>query len=464
MNAVFQLLVFCKWILVVSAHKQVCYPPYGCFSYAPPHNDPMVWLPEDPRVLDTEFMLYTRTNKDAPIYIDPFEKDTIKKSGCDWSRQTIFIVHGFNEKPKIKSFYVNLMVEELLKKDDVNVFVVIWSRGARGIYHQAAGNTRIVGAQLSYLMEVLHAETTIPYSKFHLIGFSLGAHVSGYAGQYLKKKGIALGRISGLDPAGPFFEFKHPDTRLDKTDADFVDAIHTDTKTLVVKGFGTIQAMGDVDFYPNGGYLQPGCLENQADVTELVACNHFRGALYYKESINSALPFNAYPCKSYEDFAKGRCTGCPTGGCPHMGYDAVKQKGKAGGSFYLKTNKVEPFRGYHYAMTFKTGRSLGAHHVGKVTVTITTNSGVSKSFLLDRTMWVWGSSLSVVVVSREDLSDMHEIKVKQHNRADRWQLRYAVVKPMWKDETYSACFNRWLRLPHDEAKLLKAKPGICGTA
>ena len=80
-------------------------------------------------------------------------------------------------------------------------------------------------------------------------------------------------------------------------------------------------------------------------MTELVACNHFRGALYFKESINSALPFNAYPCKSYEDFAKGRCTGCPTGGCPHMGYDAVKQKGKAGGSFYLKTNKIEPFRG-----------------------------------------------------------------------------------------------------------------------
>ena len=41
------------------------------------------------------------------------------------------------------------MVEELLKKDDVNVFVVIWSRGARGIYHQAAGNTRIVGEEFS---------------------------------------------------------------------------------------------------------------------------------------------------------------------------------------------------------------------------------------------------------------------------------------------------------------------------
>ena len=65
----------------------------------------------------------------------------------------------------------------------------------------------------------------------------------------------------GLDPAGPYFEFKHPDARLDKTDADFVDVIHSDTKTLIIKGFGSIQPMGDVDFYPNGGYRQPGCLK-----------------------------------------------------------------------------------------------------------------------------------------------------------------------------------------------------------
>ena len=98
----------------------------------------------------------------------------------------------------------------------------------------------------------------------------------------------------GLDPAGPFFEFKHPDTRLDKTDADFVDAIHTDTKTLVVKGFGTIQEMGDVDFYPNGGYLQPGCLENQAGKNVLIICKFQMPFFYYKKYGKEICTMNHY--------------------------------------------------------------------------------------------------------------------------------------------------------------------------
>lgn len=63
----------------------------------------------------------------------------------------------------------------------------------------------------------------------------------------------------GLDPSAPYYEFRHADVRLDKTDADFVDVIHTDTKTLLVKGFGTAQELGHLDFYPNGGHDQPNC-------------------------------------------------------------------------------------------------------------------------------------------------------------------------------------------------------------
>ena len=38
------------------------------------------------------------------------------------------------------------------------------------------------------------------------------------------------------------------------TDADFVDVIHTD-----LKGLGIDQPIGHLDFYPNGGDVQPGC-------------------------------------------------------------------------------------------------------------------------------------------------------------------------------------------------------------
>ena len=42
--------------------------------------------------------------------------------------------------------------------------------------------------------------------------------------------------FSGLDPAGPAFEGTHARVRLDPTDADFVDVIHTDSDSLVNTG------------------------------------------------------------------------------------------------------------------------------------------------------------------------------------------------------------------------------------
>jgi len=54
----------------------------------------------------------------------------------------------------------------------------------------------------------------------------------------------------------PGFElFAGPESRLDPTDAEFVDVIHTCGGTLGYKG-----ALGHADFYPNGGSaIQPGC-------------------------------------------------------------------------------------------------------------------------------------------------------------------------------------------------------------
>lgn len=70
--------------------------------------------------------------------------------------------------------------------------------------------------------------------KVHFIGFSLGAHVSGFAGSELP----GLKRITGLDPAGPLFESQHIKARLDSGDANFVDVIHSNGENLILGGLG----------------------------------------------------------------------------------------------------------------------------------------------------------------------------------------------------------------------------------
>jgi Lipase. len=66
----------------------------------------------------------------------------------------------------------------------------------------------------------------------HMIGHSLGAHTAGYAGQAIE----GLGRITGLDPAEPYFQGMPPFARLDPTDADLVDVIHTDGSSIFLLG------------------------------------------------------------------------------------------------------------------------------------------------------------------------------------------------------------------------------------
>ena len=46
--------------------------------------------------------------------------------------------------------------------------------------------------------------------------------------QYAKSEfGITLARVTGLDAAGPLFEKTTKEVRIDKSDATYVDLIHT---------------------------------------------------------------------------------------------------------------------------------------------------------------------------------------------------------------------------------------------
>ena len=104
------------------------------------------------------------------------------------------------------------------------------------------------------MSELLPKELSIKWT-IHCIGHSLGAHVCGFLGQAVKEdtkydKPI-LERITGMDPAGPYFFHNFVDDfpngqdgqRLDPTDASHVDIIHTDQL------LGSMTIMGETDFY-----------------------------------------------------------------------------------------------------------------------------------------------------------------------------------------------------------------------
>lgn len=57
-----------------------------------------------------------------------------------------------------------------------------------------------------------------------------------------------------MDPAKPLYERSSPEDRLDQTDADFVDVIHTNGDQN-----GLLKSIGHIDFFPNGGKRQPAC-------------------------------------------------------------------------------------------------------------------------------------------------------------------------------------------------------------
>ena len=55
------------------------------------------------------------------------------------------------------------------------------------------------------------------------------------------------------------FEGVEEQKRLSPDDADFVDVLHTYTREALGVSIGIQQPIGDIDIYPNGGEVQPGC-------------------------------------------------------------------------------------------------------------------------------------------------------------------------------------------------------------
>uniref|UniRef100_UPI00358F8262 pancreatic lipase-related protein 2-like n=1 Tax=Myxine glutinosa TaxID=7769 RepID=UPI00358F8262 len=343
---------------------EVCYEYLGCFSddypYSGSEQRPIAKLPWPPEKINTRFLLFTRQNPSNWQQIEARHPATINSSNFEETRQTAFIVHGFIDKGDDP--WLEDICREMLSVDDVNCICVDWVGGSRTFYSQAVNNLRVAAAEGAFLISVMQDMYGYTADQIYLVGHSLGAHIAGEIGKRIP----GIKRITGMDPAGPFFQNCDPLVRLDPSDAVFVDAIHTDAAPMIPNiAFGMKQPVGHVDFYPNGGEEMPGCEKNtlstildidgiREGTRNFFACNHLRSYKYYTETIQNAGGFMAYPCDNYDDFTQGKCVTCPDGGCPRMGYLAntyAVTPGVVNQLFYLNTGAKADYSRWRYEVS-----------------------------------------------------------------------------------------------------------------
>lgn len=142
---------------------------------------------------------------------------------------------------------------------------------------------------------------------------------------------MQIGQITGLDPAGPFFEKTPAEVRIDQMDAKFVDILHTCPGPRGIR-----YPSGDVDFYFNENEIQPGCVNNP----DPVLCSHNLSVNYFEEAVDRECLFG-YPAEfkpNQKDFPvvlKNKNTKIP------VGLETVKSSQR--GVFLVYTRPESPF-------------------------------------------------------------------------------------------------------------------------
>jgi len=246
------------------------------------------------------------------------------------------VIHGFRGDHTARSMHV--IKEALLMVGKTNVVVVDWSTladdpddSALQAYHNVRdhGVAAAAASIAGWIQGVLETKG-ISAGDVHLVGFSLGAHVSGIIGQNLNS---SVGRITGLDPPRFGYEKVAHSLRLDKGDAQFVNAMHTSGGIL---SYTEEDPIGHVDFFPNGDTVpQKGCpYESPIDI---ITCSHYMAFSLFAESVfhNNALIGTS--CDKWKNFKNGHCknnTQAP------MGYPTPAT---LRGKFFMKTNSEPPF-------------------------------------------------------------------------------------------------------------------------
>ncbi|XP_058063244.1 pancreatic lipase-related protein 2 [Anopheles bellator] len=362
-----------------------CYGVYGCFPITYPWIDekrPVAYHPQSPTQVDVRYPVFVKSHTFHPNYIELNEPAKVRRLGIHPKGRIYFITHGYIESGDRP--WIQQMVHALLDNDPdqtATCIVIDWRKASNPPYTQTCANIRLIGAITAHVIYMLYVELGMrDLDRVHLLGHSLGSHLCGYTGYYLQKDfGLQLGRITGLDPAEPLFSDTDPLVRLDRSDAKFVDIVHSDASEWVSKGgLGMYQPIGHVDFYPNGGYNQPGCNDPMTKFIrkhdesffwgfqEFFGCNHLRCHQFFTDSVVHRCPFVGIGCESYAKFRQGECFECDRDGhyCIEFGlgardsYTRLVENGiivnqQAPLSVYMITGEEPPYCRSHYRVMLR---------------------------------------------------------------------------------------------------------------
>ncbi|XP_030324178.1 endothelial lipase-like [Calypte anna] len=352
--------------------------------------------------------------------------------------KTFFIIHGWTMSGMFETWLGSLVSALQEREKDANVVVVDWLPLAHQLYTDAVNNTQVVGRNIARLLDWLQENQHFQLENVHLIGYSLGAHVAGFAGNHVHG---TIGRITGLDPAGPMFEGVEPSKRLSPDDANFVDVLHTYTRETLGVSIGIQMPVGHVDIYPNGGDFQPGCGLSDVlgaiaygTIGEVVKCEHERSVHLFVDSlVNQDKQSFAFQCTDSSRFKKGICLSCRKNRCNSIGYNARKTRSRRNSKMYLKTRADMPFKVYHYQMKMHvfSYKSLGEADP-TFSVTLHGTNGDSEPLALEMLDQIGlNTTNTFLVYTEEDMGELLKIKLTWEGTSQSWYELWKELKRYW---------------------------------
>uniref|UniRef100_A0A1A8S1P1 triacylglycerol lipase n=1 Tax=Nothobranchius rachovii TaxID=451742 RepID=A0A1A8S1P1_9TELE len=374
-------------------------------------------------------------------YLQTGREACLVECGFNATAKTIFIIHGWTMSGMFESWMQKLVSAVMEREKEANVVVVDWIPLAQQLYPDAVNHTHNVGLDIAALLNWLQDVLQLPLENVHLIGYSLGAHVAGYAGTFVDG---TIGRITGLDPAGPMFEGAEEHQRLSPDDADFVDVLHTYTREALGVSIGIQQPIGDIDIYPNGGDVQPGCsftdvLAVAGNFMEVMKCEHERAVHLFVDSLmNKEHASYAYQCTGPGRFKKGVCLSCRKNRCNNIGYNARKMRKRRNSKMYLKTRANTPFGGYHYQMkmhVFDRQESNNADPTFYVKL-YGAHSDTGNIFVVHDDQIGLNLTNTFLVFTEEDIGDLLKIRLSWEGQSESFSSVFRYFKSsLWNWNT-----------------------------